>query len=98
MDPAPLRGEREGFCGGASTHLYARRDAVDDLDGTAVRVSRQRLADAVDLHLAFGLRARLLAIDCLTRGALQTAVLGGGGQLMRLRDSVNGGERPRLKL
>lgn len=79
---------------GAWTHLYARRDAVDDLDGAAVRVSRQRLADAVDLHLAFGLRARLLAIDCLTRGALQTAVLGGGGahqykpiiinQLMRL--------------
>lgn len=57
------------------THLYSRWDDVDDLDGAAVRVSRQRLANAVDLHLAFGLRARLLAVDCLARGTLQTAVL-----------------------
>lgn len=78
-DPAPLRRET-CLWGGGWTHLYAWRDAVDDLDGAAVRVSRQRLADAVDLHLAFGLRSRLLAIDCLTRGALQTAVLEGGGQ------------------
>lgn len=57
------------------THLYARWYAVDDLDGAAVRVARQRLADAVNFHLAFGLSAGLLSVDCLTRGALQTAVL-----------------------
>lgn len=57
------------------THLYSRWDDVDNLDGAAVRVSRQRLANTVDLHLAFGLRARLLAIDCLAGGTLQTAVL-----------------------
>lgn len=57
------------------THLYSRRDAVDDLDGAAVRVARQRLPDAVDLHLAFGLSARLLAVDRLTGGTLQAAVL-----------------------
>lgn len=57
------------------THLYSRWDDVDNLDGAAVRVSRERLANTIDLHLAFGLRARLLAIDCLARGTLQTAVL-----------------------
>lgn len=57
------------------TYLYSRRDAVDDLDGSTVGVSRQRLADAVDLHLAFGLRAGLLAVDGFTGGTLQTAVL-----------------------
>lgn len=57
------------------TYLYARWDAVDDLDGAAVRVARQRLADAVNFHLAFGLSAGLLSVDCLTRGTLQTAVL-----------------------
>lgn len=56
-------------------YLYARRDAVDDLDGATVGVAWQRLGDAVDFHLAFRLGARLLPVDCLTRGALQAAVL-----------------------
>lgn len=58
-----------------AAHLYSRQDAVDDLDGAAVGVSGQRLRDAVNLHLAFWLRARLFAVDGLTRGALKAAVL-----------------------
>lgn len=60
------------------TYLYCRWNAVDDLDGAAVGVSRQRLADAVDLHLALRLRARFLPVDGFTGGTLQTAVLQGG--------------------
>lgn len=77
--PSPGRGASAGGARlpAAGTHLYSRRDDVDDLDGAAVRVSRQRLAHAVDLHLAFGLCARLLAVDCLAGGTLQTAVLQG---------------------
>lgn len=59
------------------TYLYARRDAVDDLDGATVGVARQRLAHAVYFHLAFGLSAGLLSVDRLTGRTLQTAVLGG---------------------
>lgn len=47
-------------------YLYARWYAVDDLDGATVRVTRQRLGDAVNFHLAFGLSAGLLSVDCLT--------------------------------
>lgn len=57
------------------TYLYARWYAVDDLDGATVWVAWQRLGDAVNFHLAFGLGAGLLSVDCLTRGALQTAIL-----------------------
>lgn len=66
-------------------YLDARRDAVDDLDGSTVRVSGQRLSDAVDLHLAFGLRARLLPVDCLAGRTLQAAVLRGRREPGELR-------------
>lgn len=59
----------------AQTYLYTRRYAVDNLDGATVRVARQRLGNAVNFHLAFGLRAGLLPVDRLTRGTLQAAVL-----------------------
>lgn len=56
-------------------YLYAWRYAVDNLDGPTVWVTWQRLGNAVNFHLAFGLGAGLLSVDCLTRGALQAAVL-----------------------
>lgn len=56
-------------------YLYSRWYTVDDLDGAAVRVSWQRLANAVDFHLAFGLCASFLSVDGFTGGTLQAAVL-----------------------
>lgn len=57
------------------TDLYSGWDVVDDLYSAAVRVSGQRLRYTVDFHLALGLGAGLLSVDCLARGALQTSVL-----------------------
>ena len=73
-----LQGVKQGGEGRENGHLEARQNAVDDLDGAAVGMAWQGLADAVDLHLALGLRARLLAVNRLTRGTLEASVLRGG--------------------
>ena len=60
---------------GDRAHLDAWWNVVDDADGLAVGVPRQRVGDDVVLHLAGGLVARLHAIDGLAGGALEAAVL-----------------------
>lgn len=50
----------------AKSDLYSGRDVVNDLYSAAVWVSRQRLRDTVNLHLALGLGAGLLSVDHLT--------------------------------
>lgn len=50
----------------AKSDLYSGRDVVNDLYSAAVWVSRQRLRDTVNLHLALWLGAGLLSVDCLT--------------------------------
>lgn len=59
----------------ASIYLDARRDVVNDPDGFAVRVARERVGDDMVLHLAWGLVAGLDSVNGLAGGALQAAVL-----------------------
>lgn len=61
-------------------HLNARGDAVDDPDGFAVWVARQRVRDEVVLHLPWRLGACFHSIDGLTGWTLQTAILRRQGQ------------------
>jgi len=50
----------------AKTDLYSGRDVVNDLYSAAVWVSRQRLRNTIDIHVALWLGAGLLSINCLT--------------------------------
>lgn len=51
-------------------YLDARRDGVNDADGPAVRVPRQRVGNDVVLHLSGRLAPGLHAIDGLAGGTL----------------------------
>lgn len=68
-------GPGAGGRGAGGAHLDAGGDVVDYPDGFGVSVAREGMGDEVELHLPRGLRARLLPIDGLAGGALQTAVL-----------------------
>lgn len=61
-------------------HLNARGDAVDDPDGFAVWVARQRVGDEMVLHLPWRLSACFHPINGLTGWTLQTAILRRQGQ------------------
>lgn len=55
-------------------YLDARWDVVNEADGLAVRVTRQRVRDDVVLHLSRGLVAGLHSINCFAGRTLQAAV------------------------
>lgn len=58
-------------------HLDAPADVIHNPDCPTVLVSWQRLGKSGDLHLPFGLGARLLSVDGFTGGTLQAAILPG---------------------
>ena len=62
----------------AGPHLHPWGDVVDDADGFAVRVARQRVRDDVILHLPRGLCPRLHPIDGFAGGTLQAPILRAG--------------------
>lgn len=59
----------------AGPHLHPWGDVVDDADGFAVGVARQRVRDDVILHLPWGLCPRLHPIDGFAGGTLQAPIL-----------------------
>lgn len=59
----------------ARPHLHPRGNVVDDADGFAVRVARQRVRDDVILHLPWGLCPCLHPIDGFAGGTLQAPIL-----------------------
>lgn len=71
---------QEPVPGARRAHLNASADVVHDLDGPAVLVAREGLGESGDLHPPFGLGTRFLPVDGLTGGALQAAILQGGGK------------------
>lgn len=55
-------------------YLNPRWDVVDDADGFAIGVTRQRVGDDVVLHLPCWLVARFHAVDGFTGGTLEAEI------------------------